>query len=492
VERTSDSWKLRIADYAEEVIRRLDPSLPGSEQERQFVDALIIGEYAMVRRRISGEPASRLMFEILTSAGRERVYKAAAEIFDAEPHFLAHYGKFLYDEDTRFEESRQYLFKAAELAPDDPLIHHMIGMSFRRELGAVLIDTDPRERSPELGERLLFLHSQAGRYFSEARRRNRNSPYGYVSHLECLIQLIRDRFRGQPPNAPIHTSLRDDLQLRKLFDEAYQLSSEAEQYVPGHSWLRELRAQLDAHHGDVSRAITAYQELLKRTDVADPSRVRRQLARALYERAVSKDAINYSDLSLAAGTIDMAIRDEPALEENIRIWFECVRLDPGFSKVRITEQLEHYFQISEGLVPAFYLMCLYFIRGIEERNPDAFRRFHIYHDKSVRYSQDLSYRSAIREWIGPGLVLWPRRFVSFDDNTRKFDVAALPRVDGFIKAIPSETAGYISVPPWNVEIFFVPRTKDRRFYLSDLDKPVRFAVAFAQAGPMAYDPEPVE
>lgn len=499
-----DLWKQQLADRAVELLKKLGPDQPGNAWQRDFVSRLIVGEFGRIPIRVGRDRVSRLMYDIPTSQGRGRVFLLAATQFPDEPHFLAQYGRFLYDEDTRFNEARTYLQKARDLATEDSRICHMLGMSYRRELHEILIHSRPTDRTPEQELHIEDLLEQATKYFEESRRLEHEDEHGYVTNIECLIELIKDGFKRFPKGTSNQKMLRARSDLRKWLDEAFEVLDEAEVYLrhreDTHMWM--LRTKLEELHGDLSKVIEAYNNLLDafrsdRSRLIDPRTLKRQLARCLYKRGCQRRTSKSNkvrskankDFQRAVELMAELIHDEPGNPRHLGLWFQCARMHSRFNKVLLTERLENYYAITESLDGAFYLMCLYFIRGLEERNPEAFRQYERYQVICENLSSDLSHRHYKREWLGHGYAFIPNHLV-YNSAIDDYETERLMRIEGIIKKVFSPTQGKLSIPPYGQTIYFSPHRRDQRFYRSDIDKPVSFFVAFSYDEPIAFNVQP--
>jgi hypothetical protein len=487
-------WKQQIPDRLVPLIKKLNFAVPGGEWQREFVSKLIVGNYGEVPTRIGSDRVSRLMFDIQSKPGRERIFNTVAHQFNKEPHFLAQYGRFLYDEDTQFIKSREWLQKAIDVSPSDWSLRHMMGMSYRRELHEMLLATKENSGAPEVQDMISILLDNARASFALTRQLGPENQYGYVSHIECLLDLVRAGFQRFPEDSPRHSILEKSELLRNWLDQAADILWEARVYIAYDegSWLWKLEKDIDMLRGDISRTIEAFFNLLGKSQVAiDRNALRRSLAHCLCQRGMQQIAKHPNDATKdfqrAADLLSELIADEPTRAGNVSFWFQCARLDRNTNKRLLTERLENYYARTQSLEGAFYLMCLYFIRGMEENNPEAFRQYGMYRNLSSKLSSTLSHRLHRREWIGRDFNLIPTSLVPYKKESGDYDTGPLRRIPGKIKKIVSETQGYLSIPPYGEQILFQPHRREHKFYRSDQTKEVTFAVAFNNEGPIAYD-----
>ena len=155
------------------------------------------------------------------------------------------------------------------------------------------------------------------------------------------------------------------------------------------------------------------------------------------------------------------------------------------NKEKLIERLEIFYNITENLIGAFYLMCLYFVRGLEESNPTAFRKYKKYMEDCKRLSENLTHRLNIREWLGTNFTIIPRSHVNFE-SIEDEDCPDIQQIEGKIKRI-FDVHGEISIPPYGETIYFRAKRRDKKFYKSDEEKSVRFYVAFTYDKPIAYN-----
>jgi hypothetical protein len=504
-----NSWKLQLVDRTVMYLQKLGFEQAGNDWQRKFVAALVSGEFQKIKIRSREEyPVSRLMYDIETRDGRGRVFQIAAEQFPNEPHLLAQYGRFLYDEDTRFEESRKHLRNAFDLTKGkDANICHMLGMGYRRELQERLQaigNGKPNQSDCDYRNHLL---EKASQYFVKSRELNRENEYGYTSHIECLISLIQQGFSQFSQEVPVSTRLQMRADLRSWLDEAFGILDEAQVYLEfsQDTYLGQLQIRLTELRGNLSQAIEAYENLLvdsrKRNNSndlqqrIDTNPIKRQLARCLYQRGIEKkndlkikvrnQALK--DFARAATYLEQLIQDQPTNPYHLGFWFQCARANPCVNKQILTERLEGYYARTKSLDGAFYLMCLFFIRGLEEKNPSAFDEYERYLKDCKNLSASLTHRLYRREWLGPHFTLLPNRSVPFDSNKEEHNTTGLLRITGTIKKVAADVHGDISIPPYGKLIYFPPKRHDQKFYKSDEGKSVTFNVAFTYDKPVAYN-----
>ena len=486
-ESEPDSWRLQLSTRTTEYLQKLGWDQAGNAWQRDFIERLLVGEFQRISIRSRPDyKVSRLMADIESSAGRGLVFQLAAERFPDEPHFLAQYGRYLYDEDTQFEKAREYLRRAFELTGKrDTLICHMLGMSYRRELHEFLEALGRRKRTVAEQDQVRYLLENAVDSFRMARELDRENEHSYASHVECLIDLIEHAFGQIDRGVPSAQRLSQHADLRHWLEAAFGVLDEAKVYLEygQGSHLAQLEIRLQSLRGDLSQAIQAYESLLSRShDILqriDPIPVRRQLARCLYQRGLEGLSSTNErtrqqaaqDFVSAAQHLEDLIRDQPTNPYNLGFWFQCARANPQLSKTLLTERLEGYYAWTESLDGAFYLMCLYLIRGIEEENPSAFREFNRYLGISQHLAANLTHRLHRREWLGPNYTLLPNKLVPYDLELDEPITANLPRVDGVIKHV-ADAYGEISIPPYGQEIYFQALRHKRKFYASDVGKQV--------------------
>ena len=507
-DNNKDLWKLQLVDRTINYLIKLDYKQAGNEWQPEFIKALISEEFGKIKTRINSEySASRLMSDIESKNGRGRIFKQASEQFPDEPHVIAQYGRFLYDEETRFQESRNYLEKAFELTQEkDSKICHMLGMSYRRELKEHLDALGNNKPSEEQLYEHENLRERASRYFKLSRELERENDYAYISHIQLLIDLIEQGFRQFGANVPYHKRLSDRAYIRNWLDEAFSILDEAQVYLEysQDTFLGLLEAKLINLRGSLSKAIETYQNILTNANKykdsknfsqrIDPNPIKRQLARCFYQRGMERiesKEVNernkgQNDLKRAAKYLEELIIDQPTHPYNLGFWFQCARLNPQVNKSILIERLEGYYARTQSLDGAFYLMCLFFIRGIEEKNPSAFDDYERYLKDSKRLSAHLTHRLNRREWLGDGYTLIPNKNISLDSQTEQPIATKLPRIEGYIKQVV-EFNGLISIPPYGQKIYFRPKRHDKKFYKSDEGKKVTFNIVFTYDKPIAYD-----
>ena len=266
-DKENNLWKLQLVERTINYLTKLGSKQPGNEWQRKFVKALVSDEFTKITIRGNRDEysASRLMGDIGSRDGRGRIFKQAAEQFSDEPHVIAQYGRFLYDEETRFEESRKYLEKAFEITKEtDEKICHMLGMSYRRELQERLKALGNNKPSDELLYENDNLRERASHYFKLSRELDRENDYAYTSHIQLLTDLIEQGFKQFGTDVSYPQRLNERADIRNWLDEAFSIIDEAQIYIEysQDTFLGSLEVNLMRLRGNLSTAIEAYENIL--------------------------------------------------------------------------------------------------------------------------------------------------------------------------------------------------------------------------------------
>jgi len=512
---TEEVWKSQLPDYAISIISHFSPNEPGSDWEQAFLERLITGDFGKIHTRAGVQhQASALMFDLSDSkTGRGRILEAISQRFPDQPHFLAQYARFLYDDEVNYSKARQLLEAAISLAPNDSLLYHMMGTSYRRELHDLVYSSTPAQRSADLDNYIKKTVDRAGEYFEKSRKLQRDNEYAYISHVECLIEAIDDVLRLFPKNTPRAQIIQTNHDIRRWLNEINDVLSEAESVFPK-PWLKrenedearcigDLPLLVDSRRGDISKVIEICQNLLDvnkqrgKTTLPDVSFL---LANSLYTRAssIQKDDIkSQRDFKRSCEILEDLIHEHPGEPRYLTLWFRCARRISQSNRL-VIQRLETLYSLTHGLDAAFYLMCMHFIRGLSEGSIEAFREYRKYRDISSKLAEtSLAGRLFFREWIGPNNSLIPASLVPRNESTGEFDVSGLYRVEGRIEEIDPPRHGRLSIQRYGEQniygqqdIRFSPWRRGHKFYRSNKGDLVTFVVVFTYEEPEAYAVSP--
>ncbi len=440
---------------------------------------------------------SRLIIDIPSTEGKQRVFESLTRLFPDEPHFWAHLGRYYSRTARNHDKAHETHNIALELAEHDPTIHHMAGMAWRADLDDLLDRLSGGDLNADFEAQIKNLVEEAGREFAEARRLDPRSEYNYISHIQVIELVIGRvaRLKGFGFDTAAFLSSQGQHWYRDLIDEAERLFSELSLVRSGDETTRyrqEARTRLDRLYGNYSKVIEGWTNLLSRTDVYRPP-----IRRAVINAYVSRRSHEWSSLteSELSRISDLAIKnldEEPDVDQNLRLWFRAVRLTREVPIERAAERLAYKRLRNPTIDTVYYLYILKFLQSELGDLAMADEAREIIAECS-RLVQNLPHRTQSFEWLGKekglrGLV--HASALGEWDTDKEFwtNEPLLRRVTGRIARIQAPGSGEIELPT-GLRAFFVPArgTKQGGYQRgSDEGHEVEFYLGFSYDGLRAW------
>lgn len=466
------------------------------------------GERPQQSRFIGGEDG------LPTAVHRHQVFQKTVDVFPNHVNILGHFGKYLAEEENKFEEADRFLLRAFELEPENEAIPHMIGKRYSDEIKMLITASPPKHRPAATAENITYLATQAHEWFTRSRARNMSSEFGYTTAIQLNIRLIRDEFQRMGITSAVENEKAlQSATIMKLLADSEVLVAEGQRFIVPREENRRVftisRDKLHELRGDLNKAIICFQKHVDSTRDATRTSAKVYLARLFHTRGEhllthgdSKKA--NKDFSAGERLLFEALQDPTLRHKNIRLWFDCARHADHWRRDDFLDRLLQLHKYDESNVDAaFLLMCLYFCEALETRSMESWRRYEEFQKKSSRLSANLAVRRYVREWlvrvrVGSGsssqseFRIFPYHY--FDTSGRETGrvrqtADARELAHGSVSQVNSSTEGFIDIPPMGFRIFFRPRAGDNPFYKSDATKfqEVSFLVGFNYEKPEAYD-----
>jgi len=434
--------------------------------------------------RSSQKQFAQLIQEIPSVNGKAEVLRHLTECFPLEAHFHAHLGRFL-SLNGKYDEGLECIEFAMSLQPDDPVLHHMKGMTLRQKMNAdakkgVVID------------QLVGTAKQAAESFEKARRLGPDEAHSYVSEVQTLIELLDEAGKGRRDTLhSVLTHPNTDPFLRQALDKAEGLLDQAQNAYAGeepNEFVLKCRARLQGIYGDYSDALQIWDNLLSRPGLSRPP-VRRQIVWTILRRHNGAwHEFTNKENERVQRLLEENLAEEVNDSASLRLWLRAIRQSQTPPSLDAVIEKVGYWKINTStLDAAYYLYVLHTIRALEgysQSAADAVRAL----DECRALARFRRDRTRSFEWIGAGdgigalvhqsrLGEWKGGFWESTD--------ALIRLNGRIASIEGPQKGFIELER-GIKAFFVPAKAG--FHSSrDENALVTSYVGFSYDGPRAWD-----
>jgi len=331
--------------------------------------------------------------------------------------------------------------------------------------------------------------------FAKSREHDPESEYGYIAHIQLLVETVEGLFRISG-----HSSTSDFWrQPSHVVQWCADLLAHAEDFLDRVKSLQAHRTKISAHtlecqslveeaYGRYGDTISTLNALLRRDDIRHHW-VRRHIANAyLSSKRHSWSALSDEELSLIRGHMERNLDEDPTNIHDLRRWFSASRRLRDFDALDAIARLENWARREEAVEPHFYLYSLHFIRWLEELSDN--HQIVRDHEKECEKLAGSYGRTFPREWLAlepPWCPLLESSelgpVVGYQLSTRQ--EKELRHVKGRIVQIRSFQAGYIRTGPFRV--FFVPGSR----FIKGRDEEtwVTMCIGFSYEGLRAYNLE---
>ena len=441
---------------------------------------------------------SNLIDIIPGSDGKRRVLERLTELFDEEAHFWAHLGRFYTRVSREHSAASESHNKSLQLAPHDPVLHHMAGMALRGELDELLENLDQDGLQLEDETQIQTLTQEALGRFGTSRELDTQSEHSYISAIDLIARVIKmvGRMKGYDQNPERFLVAPSEGWYRELVDNAETLISELGLVRAGDEpsrYLQSARANLDSSYGDFSRAIEGWTNLLAQQGTYRPP-LRRNVINA-YLRRSGRDWSQLTEREIRRISIlaQENLDEEPHSDQNLRMWFRAVRATGELPLSVVAEKLT-YKSIQQPTVDTlYYLYISKYLQadtGVLQAATEASQTI----ERCSQMANSLPHRLRSFDWLGKGTglkaLVHESSLGSWNSSSEFWlNTEQLRSVIGTISRIRGPASGEIELSN-GLRAFFVPaRGQVEGGYLSSIDigRKVEFFLGFSYDGLRAWN-----
>jgi hypothetical protein len=441
----------------------------------------------------SARPDFSILIEDIKSVspeGASAVLSNLIDLYPEEPHFLAHYGRFISLVFRDYQRAEQLVDRAIHLSERDGTLHHMKGMAIRNHLMQRFEDTV----SPPTIFEIVQLVQRAQASFQEARDINPGSEHGYISEAQMLVRVLD--YVGKQHKGGVISYLQSP-QADSVLVESRENIENLLEHVRRNREGREaseheatVRADLDSLFGQTDQALQLWNVLLGRQSTYKPPIRRNIIWTYLARRRRMWDDLSQKEIQRTIELLEANLNEEPDNVINLRLWIQAARFTPRpVSIEQAIEQVTYWRSRTNSLEAIYYQYVLYALQAIEGST--------IARDKAILLSKEsaaragmIRHRTKSYEWLGHGTGLkalvhhsqlgnWDTEH-DFWENTE-----LLKRINGIVKEIHAPQKGTL-VLQGDLEAFFVP-AKTNMTKGKDKNRRITCYLGFSYDGLRAWD-----
>jgi hypothetical protein len=474
-------WRQGLADVCVKFIEDSISDSNTSEYIEEILQKLFIGN----RKDRAGEDFTSIINDIESLDDKELVFIALKETYPDNPHYCSHLARFYAYHNKNREKALQYADEAIRLSEIednlDPLLYHIKGMCLR----SIAFDEMTKHRklkfqksnipTEEYNDVIDKLVPQAANQFelsrAIAKKQNRLDEYGYIAHIQLLINAIDYAIVISGKTKPDFFSQNSEpyaewLDLSEsLLEEVRRINLDDDESGKIEECVNEIMAFYE-NYEQILQNLRSQLEKGK-----NPSRTRRQIVRTYFRKKedYSKDIRTINNI---LSLMEQNIENEPDNEKNFYLWFQAAR----YSKVSIDDalnKLSKWKANSSSIDATYYFYILKVFRALQGYSDSTIDAFNLIKECRSKGKSNIT----ILEWCGKGNDL--TKFVSRYSITPDNKEEKLELVQGYFTDYTHDGSGKITIAD-KLEVFFSPT--QAKLTSSDLNKPVEFYLGFSYDG----------
>ncbi|SKC68252.1 hypothetical protein SAMN06295973_2803 [Plantibacter cousiniae] len=485
-----DAWKLGLVPTALALIDAIASTAAGSLTD----DMRTVLESTFIRRENRDLTRARYaeLVSELSSESRGQIFEKLTTEFADEPHFWAHWGRWLSFDARDHPRARECFDEAIRLQDRDPLLWHMRGTAKRRELFDLLEARRTKGAGGQSeGEVLSSVATLAEDALSDFDRSwviDDTSDFPLSASADLCLRVIEwgkkrsgdDSYAifFRRPSSNIFGDLLDRAEL--AMDRAEELR--ADDNVSDD--FARLNARLHGIYDDFASMISSWRNLIASADPTQRLQLRTRVARLYGERNGGWHVASTKDISSAMDLLNANLRDDPTDPRTARIWLRASR-HHRTSVERATEVISNWVEFDksrDALYHDFVITALAALSGgLASLDEVA--------EKLARMQAKTQYfgaRRSIVDWYGTGdgfQALVHRAQVATWERRADDPPAILARVTGRVLSIRSNTSGILELQS-GLQAFFTPAAAG--FKSDEINVPVTSVVGFSFDGLQAW------
>lgn len=507
----AEKWHEKLSNLSIRMIKEFteNESLGGPELKDLLMQMFIQREHLSAdsgRRNLF----SPLLTEICDEPYQAEILRQLTAVLPNEPHFWNHFGRHcMYSESKRFNDAIDYLNKAIDLAPDDELHLHTLGMIYAHRVRETLQQfIKGSHNHVSAWTEISNDYRSARDCFSSARAlSNGASQYPFVSDIQLVTRTVSSLRSISGAVSFYHFLIEEtsiSLDVRNELSSANDLLSEVKRLTDEKAEHPEYVESVDFYLKKIEKSSDELSHYLFEK-IAEPSGntiQNRRFLLSVCQLQKKRGSTSFGSperfatlLSIAEKNIDAA---SPS-DQDFRHWFSLYRESQSFSMIEAIDKVTRWNKTIGSIDSSYYLYLLYFSQWYdgEITNVEMVARAL---DQCLSLSQERNRRQSFeylaQSQSGIGIIA-ADQLGERDPATGFFaETEKLAYVDGIIKEIRGPQAGTITVIPlWKstikggaqsrpIEAFFVPG----EHFHADADEniAVRFFLGFRRGGLRAH------
>lgn len=490
------NWKRGLSAWSLQFIKNCSKGsiLPNDDvidlMRRVFI---LRDEHDLLGTESSASSQFALLIEhIQTLEGRLSVLKELVDSFPYESHFWGHLGRFYSSAMDEPNKALEALGKAVELSPEDPVLRHMQGMTYRK-LAYAQMKEENRQRQNISDDQIQETVTKAKEAFAEARNLDPDSEHAHISPIQLLLRVLDYGYNSSGCNSRADFLVsRNAVWYREQLDEIENLLERVKGLREGEKFSKyivDCDARLQQVYDNYSRALEGWNDLLSRQDVFAPP-VRRQIVRAYLTRQKREwDALTQKEIERIVDLMEDNMREEPFSDHNIRLWFRAIRFSTRQDVDIALDKIANWKALGDSLEAYYYLYILHVLKAMDGSMIERVRSEELIQMSRTR-ARNQRNRTRSFEWFGKGNGLKRLKHYSelgeWTDSLNFYEnTAILERVEGRIIQINGPEAGLIEVTSCGLNAFFVPAVADL-YKGRDENRRVSFYLGFSYDGLRAW------
>ncbi|WP_286928481.1 MULTISPECIES: 5'-methylthioadenosine/S-adenosylhomocysteine nucleosidase [Aeromicrobium] len=343
------------------------------------------------------ESFARLIEKIPSHDGASQLMRYLADRQPEDPHIWAHTARYYALRMRDYPTAETYAKRASALSPDNPTLHHILGMVYRSRV------YDALGRNVSFDELSPWVDDASSEFAISRDLAASTKDHGFVSEIQMRIKVVQHAIRDKSLAAYLSGAPHPLIisSVEKAEDLISTLRYRGDPRKPS-GFEQTERAKLKRIYGDHAASLQLLDSLLQKGSVPLEI-VRRQLVWTYLAR-VDRDwrALSVKDVDRVVSLLDENLSVGGYTSSDALAWWRAVRLkQPPVSHERVKEVLA-YWRASNPCLDAEYCSLVAYALDVLAGLPASVGDAEKHARKSAEMARNEGTRTRSVDWYGDG------------------------------------------------------------------------------------------
>lgn len=500
------AWKNRLVDAFILVIKELE-SFKTNEKAMRILKALFLNQQPSKGNDdvvVDQKHFSYAIDDLPNDVAKKRILTLLCYKFERNPYVYSNMARYYHYIEEDEEMALEYIQKALDIS-EDYTFYHLKGISLAKKMRNYIRRNanEIKEDYPSFVRKIQDVLDEVEAAYDKSIELNVSNIAAFTSKMNYLFSVIRDVKKCICPSMSVPQMLKTEkyswcndyiakihetLETLQVIDLYMNMNHE--------EIIINYENQLLSLEGDLSEAISGWNNLLNKRDVYHPT-IRKNLLYGYYQQC-NKDwtTLQTAQCKHVRKMILDNIQEQPENANNIVQWFDFARNFESdlnktlnyFEQYVMNPDIEYYYRA----------MLTYFVYGMENQDKTYMKRGMEFSNKCEEMAREKPNRRVLLDVYNSKEKHLKKieKFKKYFSKSNDYNSALMlvPKVKGRIASIDKPEIGWINIEGLDTKIKFNPSYNPERVYRSTKDEGVRveFVLGFRLEGVFAFSVTDVE